>query len=395
MYHRRDNHITYLGRANCRTDHRTFGIKPADRFSHLYVIGKTGTGKTTLLENVALQDIAGGQGLTLIDYHGDLVERIAAHIPKHRSGDLIYFDATTDTPYGYNPLKPVTADRRALAASGLMEVFHMQWGEQAWGQRMEHVLRQALLALLEQPAEMTLEDLLRLLRDGSFRTEIARKVGHQPVRDFWLHEFPKHSSRYKADAIAPIQSKVAAFLADPRLCTILTRPTKRLSFRQIMDDGKILLVNLSVGKLGSDSASLLGGLLMTSIGLAGLSRADTPEHERRPHALIADEFQHMTTKSFIGLFPQLRKYKLSMTIAHQYIHQIAEDVRHAILGNVGTLVSFRLGAHDARFIAPEFQPVFTEQDLINLPNHSIYVKLMIDGTLSKPFSADTLPPRIQ
>lgn len=360
--------------------------------SHLYVIGKTGTGKTTLLENVALQDIQSGRGLTLIDYHGDLVERIVARIPEHRRDDLDYFNLTQDTPYGYNPLKPVNAKHRALAASGLLEVFHMHWGGRAWGQRMEHILREAILCLLHQPEEMTMPDILRLLRDDAFRKKLAANVDHKPVREFWLFEYPKYSLRYKADAIAPIQSKVSAFLADPKLCATLTEPRRRLSFRKIMDRGRILLVNLSVGQLGTDSAGLLGGLITTSIGLAALSRADIPENNRRPHTLIADEFQHMTSKSLINLFPQLRKYKLSMAIAHQYVHQIDEDIRHAVLGNVGTLISFRVGAHDARFIAPEFQPTFGEQDLIRLPNHSIYLKLMIDGAPSKPFSADTLPP---
>lgn len=392
MHYPANNTLTYLARSNGRYRQNTFGITQHDRMSHIYVIGKTGTGKTTLLENIALQDIRSGRGLTLIDYHGPLVERIAARIPDERAGDVDYFNVTQDTPYGYNPLRPVAANRRALAASGLLEVFHLHWGERAWGQRMEHVFRQAILCLLEQPEEMTLPDILRLLRDDTFRKEAARNVNHEPVREFWLYEYPKYSFRYKADAIAPIQSKVSAFLADPKLYAILTEPRKRLSFRRIMDSGRVLLINLSVGQLGTDSAGLLGGLLTTSIGLAALSRAGIPEEERQPHALIADEFQHMTSKSFISLFPQLRKYKLSMAIAHQYVHQIDEDIRHAILGNVGTLVSFRIGAHDARFIAPEFQPSFGEQDLIRLPNYSIYLKLMIDGTPSKPFSADTLPP---
>ncbi len=380
---------TYLACTNRRNNPRTFGLKEHDRLSHVYVIGKTGVGKTTLLENIALQDIANDNGLTLIDYHGDLVERIVSCIPEHRRDDLIYFNVTTDTPYGYNPLKPVRAEHRALAASGLIETFHAQWGERAWGQRMEHIFRQIILLALEQPVEMTFADILRLLRDSAFRTRTSRNVSHKPVRDFWLCEYPKYGFRYKAEAIAPIQSKVSAFLADPKLCAILTEPKERLSFRRIMDTGKILLVNLSVGQIGTDSAGLLGGLLTSSIGLAALSRADIPEHERRFHSLISDEFQHTTTKSFVSLYPQLRKYKLSMTASHQYTHQIAEDVRFAILGNVGTIITFRLGAHDARFLAPEFQPVFNEHDLMSLQNYNIYLKLMIDGSPSKPFSAIT------
>lgn len=386
------NNIVYLAHTSRPSTKRTFGIKPADRRSHLYIIGKTGTGKTTLLENIALQDIENGGGITLIDYHGQLAESIAQRIPEHRFSDLRYFDVTGDPMYGYNPLKPVAAERRALAMSGFLEVLQMQWGERAWGQRMEHVLRQTILALLDQPEEMNLEDALRLLHDDDFRKEVAKNITHKPVRDFWFSEFPKYSARYKADAIAPIQSKLSAFLADPKLYTILTGDRERLSFRKIMDEGHILLINLSVGRIGTDTAGLLGGLLTTSIGLAALSRADTPENERRPHELISDEFQHTASKSFISLFPQLRKYMLSMTIAHQYTHQIDDDIRHAILGNVGTMIVFRVGAHDAQFLAPEFAPQFTEHDLINLPNHNIYIKLMVDGAPSKPFSATTLPP---
>lgn len=384
--------VTLFARTNARRPYRTFGIKQSDRLAHVYVIGKTGTGKTTMLETMAMQDIQHGAGLTLVDYHGDLVARIARRIPEHRSGDFIYFNATEETPFGYNPLKRVSASRRALAASGLLDVFHLHWGERAWGQRMEHILRNALLAILAQPEEMTLLDVLRLLRDDGFRKGIAGNVSHKPVRDFWLYEFPKYSFRYRAEAIAPIQSKVSAFLADPKLYTVLTKPKEPLSFRRIMDSGKILLVNLSVGKLGSDSAGLLGGLLITSIGLAALSRADTPEHARRPHYLHADEFQHVTTGSLIGMFPQLRKFQVGMTMAHQYLHQLDEHIRHSVLGNVGTIISFRLGAHDAAFIAKDFEPTFQPIDFVRLPNHHIYLKLMVDGVPSRPFSATTRPP---
>lgn len=384
------HYITGLARTNARQPYRAFGVKAADRLSHIYIIGKTGAGKTTLLENIARQDIRHGEGLTLLDYHGDLAERVAQNIPEYRRDDVIYFDATAETPHGYNPLRRVSPNRQTLAASGLLDVFHLQWGERAWGQRMEHVLRNALLALLAQPEEMTLLDVLRLLRDDVFRKGIARNVSHKPVRNFWLYEFPNYSFRYRADAIAPIQSKVSAFLSDPRLYAILTKPKQPLSFRRIMDEGKILLINLSVGKLGSDSAGLLGGLLITSIGLAGLSRADSPECSRRRHWLFADEFQHVTTASFVGMFPQLRKYHLGLTVAHQYVNQIDEDVRYAILGNTGTLIAFRLGAHDAPFIAREFEPTFRPQDFMALSNFNIYLKLMIDGTPSRPFSATTL-----
>ena len=389
------HHITYFARTNFRQRGRLFGIKRNDRLSHVYVIGKTGAGKSTLLQNFAQQDIENGEGLTLLDYHGDLVEDVAAHIPHHRRHDVIYFNPTEDTPYGYNPLKRVPPERRALAASGLLDVFHMQWGERAWGQRMEHMFRNVLLALLDQPEDMTLLDVLRLMRDDAFRKAIGSNVRHKPVRDFWLAEFPKYSFRYRPEAIAPIQSKVSAFLADPKLYAILTQSQTPISFRRIMDDGKILLVNLSVGRLGTDTASLLGGLLITSLGLAGLSRADTSEHLRRPHWIYADEFQNAVTESFVGLYPQLRKYKCGMLASHQYTHQLDERIRHAILGNTGTLISFRLGAHDALFIGREFEPAFEPQDFTALPNYAIYVKMMIDGAPSQPFSALTLQPCVK
>ena len=387
------NPITHLAHTNARQPYRRFGIFEADRLSHLYIIGKTGSGKTTLVENMAIQDAEHGEGLTLLDYHGDLAERLVTHIPEHRRNDVIYFDATTNTTYTYNPLKPVAPQYRALAASGVLDVFRMQWDERAWGQRMEHVLRNALLAMLEQPKEMTFLDVLRLLRDDAFRKGVAARVTHKPVRDFWLYEFPKYSVRYKADAIAPIQSKVSAFLADPRLYTILTTTKQPISFRRIMDEGKVLIVNLSVGKLGTDSARLLGGLTIASVALAGMSRAEVPEHKRRPHYLYADEFQYMTTASLVSAYPELRKFRVSVTASHQFIHQLDEDIRYAILGNVGTIISFRLGAHDALFLAREFEPTFHPEHFMSLPNYHILIKLMIEGTPSRPFSATTLPPR--
>lgn len=387
-----DVSVSYLARTNFRNSSIPFGIKHADRFSHVYVIGKTGTGKTTLIENMARQDIAAGHGLTLIDPHGDLVSRIAASIPQSRQQDTIYFDVPNSTqPYGYNPLRSVQRERRALAASGIMEVFKTTWDARSWGGRMEHVLRNTLLALLDQQ-DATLGDVPRLLTDRSYRIAVGREATHPPVRDFWLNEFPKYSHRYQADSIAPILNKVGSFLADPRLYRILTRPERPLSLRRIMDDGQILLVNLARGQIGSDSAALLGGLLVTTVGLAAFSRADTPEAERRPFFLYVDEFQNFTTLSVATMASELRKYGIGLILAHQYLDQLEPDVRHAVLGNAGTLISFRLGAHDTEHVAREFEPKFSRLDLLNLPNHDIYLKLMIDGTPSKPFSASTFPP---
>ena len=388
-----DNPVTYFARTWFRNEREPFGIKRNDRLFHIYVIGRTGTGKSTLIETMVRQDIARGEGLTLLDPHGDLVERIVRAVPKHRRSDVIYWNIPDPhQPYGYNPLKWVQPGLRPLACSGMLEVFHKLWGDRAWGQRMEAILRNALLALLEQP-KATLPDILRLLKDESYRKSAATKIQHQPVRDFWLEEFPSYSNRYRAEAIAPIQSKIGAVLADPRLHRILTEPSETLSLRQIMDQGKVLLVNLSVGQLGSDSAHMLGGLLITTLGLAGFSRADTPEADRRHHWLYADEFQSFTTLSLVNMLSELRKFRVGMCMAHQYLHQLEPDIRHAVLGNAGTLITFRVGADDAHFLAREFEPRFQAGDWLNLPNHHIYLKLMIDGAPSKPFSAISVSPQ--
>lgn len=383
--------VSYFARTNSRELTRTFGIKQRDRLSHVYVIGKTGTGKTTLLETLIRQDIEAGRGCALLDPHGDLVERVAASVPEKRQDDLVYLNVPDPKlPYGYNPLASVSAPLRPLIASGLLEVFKKMWDD-SWGVRMEHILRNALLALLDQPAA-TLPDILLIITDRSYRARALREIKNAQVLKFWKGEFPKYSYRYQADGIAPIQNKVGAFLADPKLHRILTRPDGQLRLRSIMDEGKVLLVNLAKGKIGEDSAGLLGGLLVTSLGLAAFSRANIAEPERRPFYIFADEFQNFTTLSLANMLSELRKFGVGATLAHQYLQQIDPDIRHAVLGNAGTLISFRLGAKDAAFVAREFEPVFDRIDLLSLPNHDICLKLMIDGTPSKPFSATTLHP---
>lgn len=383
--------IAYFARTDARRPFRTFGIKREDRLSHMYVIGKTGTGKSTLLETMIRQDLAHGEGLALIDPHGDLVARVVADIPEQRKNDVVYFDVPDRSqPYGYNPLRHVHELRRPLAAAGMLEVFKKMWSD-AWGVRMEHILRNALLALLDQPAA-TLADILRLLSDQSFRRQVIENITNPQVETFWESEFSNYSYRFRADSIAPVQNKVGAFLADPTLNRVLTAPARPISFRRLMDEGKVLLVNLSRGQLGEDSAALLGGLLVTTIGVAAFSRADVPEAERRPFFLYVDEFQNFTTLSVANMASELRKYRVGTIWAHQYLHQLEPDVRHAVLGNAGTLVSFRLGAHDADFLAKEFRLKFDAVDLQSLPNYHIYLKLMIDGAPSQPFSAVTLRP---
>ena len=383
--------ITHIARVDFRNDRRVFGIKNEDRFSHMYIIGKTGGGKSTLLEGMALQDLATGNGFALIDPHGDLAERIAARLAHSGRKDVIYFNASDPTqPYGYNPLRQVRGEFIALAASGLMEVLKKMWPD-AWGVRMEHILRNVLMALLEQP-NATMQDILRLLLDRDYRKKIARSLRNETVRTFLEKEYEKFSFGYRADGAAPIQNKVGAFLADPLLNRIVTSPERDLHIRKIMDDGQVLLVNLAKGRLGDDSSSLLGGLLVTTIGLAAYTRADIPPHKRRDFFVYVDEFQSFTTLALANMLSELRKYRVGFTVAHQYLHQLEPDIRHAILGNTGTIISFRVGAEDAPYLAREFVDQFEHIDLMQLPNYHIYLKLMIDGMPSKPFSAATLNP---
>jgi type IV secretory pathway TraG/TraD family ATPase VirD4 len=385
------DHLTRFARVDFRSDERVFGIKDEDRLLHLYVIGKTGTGKSTLLENMALQDLERGKGLALIDPHGDLVARIAARIPESRRDDVIYLDATDPSqPFGYNPLRHVREDRIALAASGMMDVFKKMWPD-AWGVRMEHILRNVLMALLEQ-RDATLHDVLRIFSDKEFRKSVGRSLRNETVRTFLLKEFDQFSFGYRADGTAPIQNKVGAFLADPLLDRILTSPEKDIRIRRIMDEGKVLLVNLAKGRIGEDSSALLGGLLVTAIGLAAYTRADMPEAQRRNFFVYVDEFQSFTTLALASMLSELRKYRVGFTIAHQYMHQLEPDVRHAVLGNVGSMISFRVGAEDAPYLVREFHERFETADFLQLPNYRIYLKLMIDGTPSAPFSAVTLGP---
>jgi type IV secretory pathway TraG/TraD family ATPase VirD4 len=385
----RSEHLIRIARVDFRDDRRVFGIKNEDRFSHVYIIGKTGTGKTTLLETMAVQDLELGHGFALIDPHGDLVERVAARIPASRRPDVVYFNVPDGSqPYGYNPLRHVSPDRIALAASGMMEVLKKMWPD-AWGVRMEHILRNVLMALLEQP-HATLHDILRVFSDKTFRKQVAASLRNETVRTFLEKEFERFSFGYRADGTAPIQNKVGAFLADPMLSRILTAPQTDLHIRRLMDDGKVLLVNLARGRIGEDSASLLGGLLVTTIGLAAFSRSDTRVTERRDFFVYIDEFQSFTTLALVNMFSELRKYRVGFTIAHQYLHQLEPDIRHAVIGNAATLISFRLGAEDATYLAKEFQDRFEPIDLMRLENYHIVLKLMIEGTPSKPFSATTL-----
>ena len=381
--------ITFFAETNFRNHRRLFGIKASDRRHHMYIIGQTGTGKTTLLETMIGQDMKNGQGLAVLDPHGDFVDQIAKLVPEERKKDVIYFNAPDpECPYGFNPLRDVPAHQRPLAAAGLLEAFQKIWAN-TWGPRMEYILHNTLLTLLEQPGA-TLADVPRLYTDEVYRRKVVARLTNPHVRRFWHLEFEKYTPRHKTESLSPIQNKVGAFLSNPVVYRIMTEGRENLDMRRIMDEGKILLVNLAKGRIGSDNSSLLGAMIVSHLGLAALSRADIPEHARRDFFLYLDEFQNFTTFSTADMLSELRKYRLNLTMAHQYLGQLDEEVRDAIFGNVGTKIAFRIGLRDAEIIEKEFYPDFNAHDLINLPNFHIYLKLMIDGKVAKAFSAETV-----
>jgi Type IV secretion-system coupling protein DNA-binding domain len=389
-----ENPITPLAITNYRDIRQRFGIKQKNRRGHIYVIGKTGTGKSTLIANMTSHDLKMGHGLALIDPHGDLAEAILDAVPASRVNDVIYLNpADLEYPIAFNPLESVPADQRFLVASGIISVLKKVWAD-FWGPRLEHILRHALLTLLEFRGT-TLLDLPRLLTDERFREALVARVSHPQVREFWFSEFAKYSAWLKSEATSPILNKLGQFLTSIPLRNMVGQRTSALDFRKIMDEGKILIANLAKGKIGEDNCSLLGAMLVTKIQLAALSRADLAESNRRAFYLFVDEFHNFLTLSFADILAEARKYGLNLLLGHQHLLQLDEKLRAAILGNAGTLISFRIGVEDAKLLAQEFYPVFSATDLVNLPNHHIYLKLLIDGAPSEPFSAVTLPPQFE
>jgi type IV secretory pathway TraG/TraD family ATPase VirD4 len=378
--------ITYFAVTNARSIRQLFGIRQADRRFHMYVIGKTGTGKSTLLKTMVLQDVTASRGLALFDPHGDLVEEILNHIPDHRKTDVVYLD-TPSGNWTFNPLSGIKPGHEALAVAELIEVFKKIWTDE-WGPRLEHLLRNVLFTLLEVPGA-TLADTHRLLTDSDYRRPLARTLLNADVRQYWLGEYAGYSPAFRAVVTAPLQNKLGALLTDPRVHAIIAAKQNSFDLNAIMDQGKILLVNLSRGQIGEGPTMMLGALLATRIGLAGLARADRSEMERRDFHLYLDEFQMFATLSLATMLAELRKYRVSLILANQYLGQLDLAVRDAVLGNVGTLICFRVSADDASHLAREMEPVFEPVDLIGLPNHHIYLRLMIDGQVSKPFSAET------
>lgn len=377
---------TYIGKTNWRRKNTPFAIMDNDRFQHIHVIGKTGTGKSTLIKTMILQDIRSGKGCALFCPHGDLVQEVYEAITPERMPHVVYLDFTkTNLDIGYNPLRKVPYDMRALVASGILEVFKKLWGQgQGWGVRLEHIMRMVLLSLLDMP-QSDFRDIPRVLLDKSFRKEVIHHVRNKEVQDFWKREFPK----YTHEALTPVLNKMGGLLSYPVIRNFLIENEKRISLRKIMDEERVLLINLSKGHVGSDVCNILGSLLVHAIGLAGMSRATMKEQERKAFFVYLDEFHNFATLSFVNFLSELRKFKISLMLAHQYLAQLNFDVQKAVLGNVGSMISFRLGADDSQVFARIFEGVFAVEDFLYLPNYHIYLSLMIRGQQSKGFSAKT------
>lgn len=386
-----NQNINFFGKTNFRNSEVKFGIKTDDRRRHMYIIGKTGMGKSVLQENMIIQDIHAGHGVCVIDPHGDLVEKVIDFIPANRINDVIYFNpADLDFPIAFNVLEIVDESERHLVVSGLIGVFKKIWAD-SWGPRLEYVLHHAISALLEYPGS-TLLGIMRMLVDKNFRNKVVDKLSDPVVKAFWVEEYAKYPDKFQSEAIAPIQNKVGRFLSSSLIRNVLGQVKSSFTMRDVMDNQKILLLNLAKGRVGEDNSALLGAMMITKIQLAAMSRVNIPETERKDFFLYVDEFQNFATESFANILSEARKYRLDLTIAHQYIEQVDEKVQAAIFGNVGTIVSFRVGAVDAEYLEKEFFPQFTQENLVNLPKYQIYLKLMIDGVASEAFSATTLPP---
>lgn len=386
-----DNEITTFAETNFRNKRTKFGIKTDDRRRHFYIVGKTGMGKTVMLENMAIQDIQKGNGVAIVDPHGEFAERMLDFVPKDRIKDVIYFNpADLEYPIAFNAIEQVAPEYRHLIASGLMGVFKKIWPD-VWSARMEYILHNSVLALLEYPGS-TLLGINRILADKEYRKEVVEKVTDPTIKSFWNNEFAKYPDRFREEAVAPIQNKVGQFISAPLIRNIIGQTTTSFNIREIMDRERILIVNLSKGRIGEDASHLLGALVITKLQLAAMSRVDIPEEERKDFYLYVDEFQNFATEAFANILSEARKYHLCLILAHQYITQMDEKVRDAIFGNVGTITTFRVGAADAEFLEKEFLPEFNADDLVNLAKYNIYLKLMIDGVASRAFSATTLPP---
>lgn len=383
-------HINFFGKTIFKNRDTIFGIKDIDRRRHLWAIGKTGTGKSTLIANMAIDDLKKGRGLAVIDPHGDLCEILLDYIPKSRINDVVYFNPSDrDYPVVINPLEVTNKEEAELVVSGIVSIFNKIFGF-SWGPRLEYILRTTLLTLSDVP-NTTLKDVPLLLTNANFRHQIVQKIQDPTLKSFWVDEFEKMPSSLQKEAISPILNKVGQFVTSPLIRTVIGHPKSTIRLDDVMNNGKILLANLSQGRLGEDNAALLGAMLITKIQLAAMHRVDMPEDQRRDFYLYVDEFQNFATGSFIKIMSEARKYRLNIMLANQYMAQIPDEVQQAILGNAGSIVAFALGASDAAILFKEFAEVFSETDLVNLGRYQIATRLTIDGHIQRPFLAHTLP----
>ena len=386
--------VTYFAATDSRGKHIPFGIKSKDRDRHMYVIGKTGMGKSTLLENMAIQDIRNGEGLAFLDPHGAAVEKLLDYIPEDRIKDVVYFAPfDMENPIAFNVMEDVGYDKRHLVVSGLMATFKKIW-EDAWSARMEYILTNTLLALLEYP-DATLLGVNRMYTDKAYRQKVVDNVKDPVVKDFWTKEFANYGDRYTQEATPAIQNKIGQFTGNPLIRNIIGQSKSSFDIRTMMDEKKILIINLSKGLIGETNMRLLGSMLTTRLFLGAMSRADLSAADltKLPHFYFyVDEFQNFANETFAEILSESRKYKLNLIITNQYIEQMEEPVRDAVFGNVGTTVVFRVGPFDAEVLEPVFAPRFTKEDIASLDKRQVYMTLMIDGVGSTPFSAVTIPP---
>lgn len=386
-----DTLVTPIGETNYRTNRKPFGLKKEDRRRHMYIIGKTGMGKSTLLENMICSDIKSGKGVAVIDPHGDLAEKALTFVPANRFNDVILFDPSdTDFPIAFNMLENVNPEHRSLIASGLVGVFKKLYAE-SWGPRLEYILRNTILSLLEYP-NSTMLGIMRILTDTEFRNKVINRITDPVVKSFWINEYNKMQEKQRTEAISPIQNKVGQFLSSSIIRNIVGQPVSSVNMRWAMDNHKIVIVNLSKGKIGEDNSALLGSMMITKFQLDAMSRADIPEKERVDFYLFVDEFQNFATSAFATILSEARKYHLSLTIANQYINQMPEDVRDAVFGNVGSIASFQVGFDDADYLQSQFNEEVMPNDLLQLSRGSIYIKLLVDNMPTNTFSANTYPP---
>ncbi|OGJ71642.1 hypothetical protein A2454_00765 [Candidatus Peribacteria bacterium RIFOXYC2_FULL_55_14] len=389
MPHAKEQNVSAFGITNYHNNFVPFGIRREDRRRHLYIVGKSGVGKSKLLELLVNHDLQAGHGVAVLDPHGDLVDAILRFVPPERVNDVIVFDpADTGFPIAFNPLEKVDPAYKMQLTIGILDIFKKLFGTN-WSDRLEHVLRYTILALLDSP-DTTVISILKMLSDKNYRQKIVARIEDNVVKSFWVSEFAAWSEKFDADAITPLLNKVGQFVATNMMRNVVGQPLTRFSIRDIMDNRKILLMKVSKGLLGEENSQLMGAMIITKIYQAAMSRADTPEEQRPDFYFYVDEFQNFATDTFYEIMSEARKYHLNLTIAHQYMGQLSQKIRQTVFGNIGSMISFRVGAEDASVMAEEFSPIFKERDIINLGVREFYIKMSVNGEIREPFSGRTL-----